>query len=302
MFRARGKAFYSSVSLVLHYSLDMGLATANLWEAPPGPHGRKPGRARLPARFPARLWLSLFLLLTIPVLGQNPAVESTNALAGGVAFARAELQSAKARHLAEPKNLEAAWQFGRTCFELGEFATTKAQRAALAEEGIAACRLAVAGLSNGAPAHYYLGLNYGQLARTRGLSALKLVSQMRDEWELARGLDEQLDSAGPDRHLGLLYRDAPALGSIGSRKEARRHLLRAVELAGGYPENRLVLIESYVKWGERPAAQRELKALERIWPAARAKLTGPAWASRWADWESQLRAFKASLGGETPTR
>ena len=39
----------------------------------------------------------------------------------------------------------------------------------------AACRQALAQGSNSAPAHYYLGMNLGQLARTRGLSALKLV-------------------------------------------------------------------------------------------------------------------------------
>ena len=73
--------------------------------------------------------------------------------------------------------------------------------------------------SNSAPAHYYLGMNLGQLARTKGLAALRLVSQMEHEFTRARELDEQLDWAGPDRNLGLLYRDAPAIGSVGSRAE-----------------------------------------------------------------------------------
>ena len=71
-------------------------------------------------------------------------------------------------------------------------------------------------------------MNLGQLARTRGLSALKLVDQMEREFTRARDLDEHLDWAGPDRNLGLLYGDAPVIGSIGSRTrragafEARR--------------------------------------------------------------------------------
>ena len=101
-------------------------------------------------------------------------------------------------------------------------------------------------------------MNLGQLARTKGLGALKLVDQMEREFSRARELDEQLDYAGPDRNLGLLYRDAPAIGSVGSRTRAREHLKRAVELAPQYPENRLNLIEAYLKWGERTGAYREL--------------------------------------------
>ena len=92
-------------------------------------------------------------------------------------------------------------------------------------------------------------MNLGQLARTKGLGALKLVNQMEHEFTRARDLDEQLDWAGPDRNLGLLYRDAPAIGSIGSRTKAREHLKRAVELAPQYPENRLNLIEAYLQLG-----------------------------------------------------
>jgi hypothetical protein len=71
---------------------------------------------------------------------------------------------------------------------------------------------------------------------------------MEREFSLARKLDEHFADAGPDHNLGLLYRDAPALGSIGSRAKARQHLQRAVELAPQYPEKRLNLIEAYLKW------------------------------------------------------
>src|SRR5208282_1020948 len=54
-----------------------------------------------------------------------------------------------------PSEAPAAWQFGRACFDLAEFATNNTGRASLAEQGIAACRLALARDSNSAPAHYY---------------------------------------------------------------------------------------------------------------------------------------------------
>jgi len=213
--------------------------------------------------------------------------------------AQRSFQEAQAHYQNVPGETLAAWRFGRACFDLAEFATNNAGRASLAEQGIAACRLAIARDSNSAPAHYYLAMNLGQLARTRGLSALKLVNQMEREFTLARDLNEQLDWAGPDRNLGLLYREAPVIGSIGSRTRAREHLRRAVEVAPAYPENRLSLIEAYVKWGERTGASRELQTLEADWPAARTSFVGEAWAASWADWEPRLKKLKKKV--EEPT-
>jgi len=112
---------------------------------------------------------------------------------------------------------------------------------------------------------------------------------------MASEQDEHFDFAGADRSLGLLYRDAPTIVSVGSRSKAKQHLRRAIELAPEYPENRLDLIESYLKWGDRTEARRELTALEGIWPQAQAKLAGPEWASSWVDWQNQLDLFKRKI-------
>ena len=65
-------------------------------------------------------------------------------------------------------------------------------------------------------------MNLGQLARTELLGALKLVKEMEREFKTAADLDKQFDYAGPERCLGLLYRDAPGWpASIGSRRKAR---------------------------------------------------------------------------------
>jgi tetratricopeptide (TPR) repeat protein len=127
------------------------------------------------------------------------------------------------------------------------------------------------------------------------LGALKIVGQMEREFSLVRELDPKFDQAGADRNLGLLYRDAPSIGSIGSRTKAKECLKRAVALAPQYPENRLNLIETYHKWGDRPDAQRELKALEEIWPRARKNFTGEAWEGSWADWEPRLKKLQKQL-------
>jgi len=223
-------------------------------------------------------------------MADAPAAETDIA-----AHAKRSFQEAEVHYREKPGEGNAAWQFGRACFDLAEFATNNTQRASLAEQGIAACRLAIARQSNSAPAHYYLAMNLGQLARTKMLGALKLVGQMEREFGRARDLDEHIHWAGPDRNLGQLYRDAPVIGSVGSRTRAREHLKRAVQLAPQFPENRLTLIEAYLNWGERTGAYRELQTLEDIWPAARTNFVGAAWAASWADWEPRLKKLKKKL-------
>ncbi len=201
--------------------------------------------------------------------------------------AERSLASASATLSTNTTSVKAGWEFARACFDLAEYATNNAERANLAKQGIEAARRAIALDPASAPAHYYLGMNVGQLARTKFLGALKLVNEIEREFLRARDLDPRFDYAGPDRSLGLLYRDAPSLGSVGSRHKAQIHMQNAVKLAPGYPDNGLNLAESFLGWGDRNEAARELKALEGIWAEAKTRFTGPAWESSWADWESR---------------
>jgi len=77
-------------------------------------------------------------------------------------------------------------------------------------------------------------------------------------------------------------------------------LKRAVELAAQYPENRLNLIEAYVKWGERAEAFRELQALNAASPAARTNFVGAAWAASWVDWEQRRQKLQKKIDPPKP--
>jgi hypothetical protein len=203
-------------------------------------------------------------------------------------------EAAKSFH-EKPQDQDLAWQFARACYDAADYATNNAERAALAEEGIAACRRLIGKNARSALAHYYLGMNLAQLARTKGIAALKIVNQMRDEFTLALELDPPLDHAGPDRNLGLLYHDAPAWISIGSRPKSHHHLQAAVDLAPDYPENHLNLAEACLSWGDRNGAKREFKALETIWDDAKVNYSGLRWASSWQDWEKRFAELRKKI-------
>jgi tetratricopeptide (TPR) repeat protein len=208
------------------------------------------------------------------------------------------------RHESQPTNPVAAWRFASACFDQCEFSRSDDDRARFANQGIAACRQALSSDPTLAPAHYYLGMNLAQLARTKLIGALSLLGEVESEWEATVKLDENFDYAGPDRNLGLLYRDAPGWPlSLGSRVQARQHLLRAVSLHPEYPENHLNLIEAYLKWNSRSQAALAAKTLEEILPEARKKLAGPAWESSWDDWNPRWKAIQSKLSqppGFTP--
>ncbi len=213
-------------------------------------------------------------------------------------YARRQYAEAREKYRSAPENVELAWQFARACFDRAEFATNSTERALIAEEGLAACRQALERAPASAPARYYLGMNLGQLARTKGIGALKLVNQMEREFQTVRQEDATIDYGGPDRNLGLLYRETPIIASIGSRSKAKHHLQQAAALAPTYLDNRLNLAESYLRWGDRNGALREWKAVEELWEKARAEFSGEAWASTWADWSIRREQLRSQVTTE----
>lgn len=187
-----------------------------------------------------------------------------------------------------------AVEVARSAFLFAEFATRDSQREEIARRGMEAAREVISRDPNSSAAHYWLAMNLGQLARTKTLGALPLVKDIARELLHARDLDEHTDYAGPDRSLGLLYRDAPGWPtSIGDKGRARAHLLQAAKLHPEFPENQLCLLETYEKWGERDRFDQQLKTTERMINDAHAKFTGDEWAFNWSDWEKRLAAMKA---------
>src|SRR5580765_8810642 len=105
----------------------------------------------------ASLWqgmLAISLLCSVWLAQQtSSAVENESA-----ALAKRIYWEADARSKKEPKNMEAAWEFGRACFDAAEFSTNSTERAQIAEQGIAACKRALTQNRDSAQAHYYLGM------------------------------------------------------------------------------------------------------------------------------------------------
>ncbi|MGC8744904.1 MAG: tetratricopeptide repeat protein [Verrucomicrobiia bacterium] len=193
-------------------------------------------------------------------------------------------------------NSNLALRFAKACFEFAEFATNSSQRAYLAEQGIVAAKSVLEKEPQNGEAHYWLAMSLAQLARTKGWGALKIVNEMEKEYLKAIELNPEIDYAGPHRLLGLLYRDAPGWPiSVGSKHKAKYHLQQAVKLAPNFPDNQLFLIESYIKWGEKSEAIKQLKEAKPLIENARGVFTGEYWSASWTDWNSRLKKILDKL-------
>ena len=240
-----------------------------------------------------RKWLGQALLLAtalhLPASERNFAARYERLFSEG-----------RAAWAATPTNSTAGWRFARAAFDWAEFATNQTQKISIARPGIAAARASISLQPRTAAAHYYLALNLGQLAdATRSLGGLKLVSEMERELKTACELEAAFDYAGPDRSLGMLYRDAPGWPvSVGSRAKARQHLERACVLNSAYPDNQLSLLEGLLKWGQQKNVLEKLKPTAALLATARQQLTGEEWAASWADWDRRWRDLQTKAGAE----
>ncbi len=210
------------------------------------------------------------------------------------AFLRAQksYSIAHSNYLASPGQIEVAAGLARACFELSELSNDNERKATLAQEGINAARFVSQMDPQRAEGFFFLALNLGELARTKSVGALSLLRQMEKALLEAAKLKPHLDHAGPDRSLGLLYFDAPSWPvSIGSKRKAREHLERAVNLEPDYPDNYLSLMEACVRWND-PTLDEQVVRYQKVLPDAKKRYTGPEWEQPWHDWDERWAAIQ----------
>ncbi|MDB6052969.1 MAG: hypothetical protein JWN25_492 [Verrucomicrobiales bacterium] len=221
----------------------------------------------------------------LPKKPENPVQDTESALL------LAEQQWQKA-----PTNTDLAVTLARLSFDLADIVSDKKRRAEVAARGMQVCEEALAQAPGSTGLHYYLAMNAGQLARTKSIGALKLVERMEQEFLKARQIDPGYDYAGPDRNLGLLYRDAPGWPArSGDRKNSIQHPRQAFQLHAEYPDNMLNLAESYAHWGDKETAEIYFKQYKAAIPSAQEKFRGNSWRSSWDDWSSRSALLEHNL-------
>ena len=111
---------------------------------------------------------------------------------------------------------------------------------------------------------YYLGAGLGVQAREKRSTALDALPRIEQAFLDAAGRDPELDEAGPDRALALLYLRAPGWPTgPGDPDRGLEHARKALELRPGYPPNLLALAEALTATGDAGGARESYsRALE----------------------------------------
>jgi tetratricopeptide (TPR) repeat protein len=149
-----------------------------------------------------------------------------------------------------------AAESARAAYEAGKQAGDKDARERFFSEGMSLAKARLAAKPDDPEGLYWLAVNMGAHALERGkISALPVVPRME---ALLLRLDQvapRYEQAGAARVLGRLYHQAPAFISIGSNKQARRFLTRAVSLAPNHAGNLAFAADFLLDEGDKTTAR-----------------------------------------------
>ncbi|MCA8910842.1 MAG: hypothetical protein KDB82_04005 [Planctomycetes bacterium] len=172
------------------------------------------------------------------------------------------------RALDHPKvqTYENLWMAARTAAWLAEYGGDEVEREKYTRQGLTYANTALKQQPNGAEATFYHGVLagfLGDLNHDYGLDAVKTIEE-----DMTKLIDADHDIAhgGPWRVMGVLQLRAPGPPvSIGSLRNGRKNLEKAVELAPDWPENQLYMAEAEFMWAEeKDKPDYKDKAVERL--------------------------------------
>jgi len=107
---------------------------------------------------------------------------------------------------------------------------------------------------------YWLGAALGVQARERPSTGLSALPKIEDLFRRAAQAIPEIDEAGPERALALLYVRAPGWpGGPGDPDLGLKHARAAAGLRPDYPPNRLALAEALAATGDADAARVEYR-------------------------------------------
>lgn len=161
------------------------------------------------------------------------------------------------------KDSECAWAYGLLSeinYWLGEYADDADDKVFFFNEGVECGKEGVAIDENSLESNFWLAVNYGSFGQEKGImQSLALVKPIRETAEKVLDLDESYFYGGAHRVLGRLYHKAPGFPiSIGSMKNAVKHLEKAVNLGPKFFLNRLFLAEAYISDRKKDKAREQL--------------------------------------------
>jgi hypothetical protein len=161
---------------------------------------------------------------------------------------------------------ENLWLAARTAAWLGEYGGDEVERERHTRQGLIYANTALKQKPDGREAVFYHGVLAGFLGDLDHDYGLDAVKKIQADMSKLIDVDQDISHGGPWRVLGVLQLRAPGPPvSIGSLRNGRKNLKKALEKAPDWPENHLYMAEAEFDWAkEKDKPKYKDEANERL--------------------------------------
>lgn len=157
----------------------------------------------------------------------------------------------RALEFEKARSYEALWHAARTSGWLAEFGADDVERERHARAGLTYANTALKVQPDGAEAVFYHGVLAGFLGELDNSYGLDAVSEIEKDMNALIEKDRDVMNGGPWRVLGVLQLRAPGPPvSVGSLRNGKKNLEKALEKSPLWPENHLYMAEAEFMWAK----------------------------------------------------
>lgn len=160
-------------------------------------------------------------------------------------------------------SFDGAWKLSRAAYYLGDHTTDDRERESSFREGEEAGKAAVKLDDKKPEGHFWLGANYGGMAKHSTLANLSSVEDIRGEMEAVLRLNEGFQSGSAYMVLGQLYLEAPRMLG-GDHEKAISYLEKGLKFGENNALLRMHLAKAYHAAGRDHDARREINTLSSL--------------------------------------
>jgi hypothetical protein len=219
------------------------------------------------------------------LLSRADVLYAPRTLEGVRAAAETWLQAARS----DPSRIEGLIGAAQAEVWLVDHEPEAAAREAAAALAVQAAQWCLRSAPESAGCSFWLGAALGVQAREKRSTALDALPRIEQAFLTAAGKEPELEDAGPDRALALLYLRAPGWpAGPGDPDRGLEHARKAMELKPGYPPNLLALAEALAATGDSAGSRRSYS--EALELARSRSAAGDPDAAEW------IREAEAALG------
>lgn len=202
---------------------------------------------------------------------------------------------ARALEYEKARSYDALWKAARTDAWLAGYSSDNVERERHARSGLVYANTALKLKPEGAEALFYHAVLAGFLGDLDNDYGLDAVSKIETNTKLLIERDQDVAHGGPWRVLGVLQLRAPGPPvSIGSLRNGKKNLEKALEKAPDWPENHLYMAEAEFLWAkEKDKPEFAQQARERLekWLLGQQAAAPEGHEFEFADWQKKARAL-----------